>query len=498
MAHGCPSCWFVSFGVSTPSFWTGVEVYKSVEWLALALERSGSADISLSFHHLPTVHLAMQLGVLLDSACRLRRLSFCSVREEDILPGGRVTLHPLFRMPMPHLRELVLPIRPWRREAIVQHTRSSLPCVDIDVSHLPVLRDLALAYAIVPCQSLASFSRLRSIQLRSCTADTSQGSLSPNQFLDVLEACRELETLDLRSKFVSSVIAPIGPPSYTLPRAWVMPRLRSLRVDDYPGVVSWLIAQFEVPPRFIHLTGYHATPRDWRSDPEVLTFLPLLPVDCDRRRYIPVYHPTRAVITILNHRYELKIFGDMPDMEGALTLSAYTEWSPRFFCWTRALSRGIPNAHDVLRSIPITSLTIHGDWEYSPYTTNWRSVYLPDFNSLEELSFIGRGSVVNLLSALGPTWFYPNAVLKEPVLGRLVCPALRRLQIKGARWEKELNECIYFVLRQRQSLGAPPLELQLSVRCKGPRRAKLFHDTLATICELVQPLVRSVHYVLEP
>ncbi|KAI0324279.1 hypothetical protein GY45DRAFT_430196 [Cubamyces sp. BRFM 1775] len=279
-----------------------------------------------------------------------------------------------------------------------------------------------------------------------------------------------------------------------------MQRLRSLRIDDYPGVGSWLVLQFEVPPRSIHLTGYYPRPHDRRSDPEVSTFLPLLPVNCGHMCYIPVSNPTRAVITILNHQYELKVFGDVPNVEGELTLSAYTEWSPRFFCWTPALSRGIANAHDVLRSIQITSLTMHGDWEYSPYITNWRSDYLPDFDSLIELSVIGRGPAVNLLSALSLRRFYQNAVLDEPgepVVESLDCPALKRLQIKGARWDKELNERIYAILRHRQSLGAPPLELHLSVRCKGPQRVKLVHDTLTTFCKQAQPLLRSLHYVLE-
>ncbi|KAH9895671.1 hypothetical protein C8Q73DRAFT_789479 [Cubamyces lactineus] len=167
-------------------------------------------------------------------------------------------------------------------------------------------------------------------------------------------------------------------------------------------------------------------------------------------------------------------------MEGVLTLSAYTEWSPRFFCWTSALSLGVTMPYGASRS------------NLSPYTETG-SIPLTSRTG-------GRGSARNLLSALSPRWFYQNAVMDEPAepeLGSPLCHPLKRLQIKGARWDKEMNERIYSILRRRYSLGAPPLELHLSLRYKGPRRVKLFHDALATFREQAQPLVRSLHYVLE-
>ncbi|KAI0354503.1 hypothetical protein OH77DRAFT_506150 [Trametes cingulata] len=460
-----------ALGVSTPVLWTGIEIYRHLKWLALALERSGNMQVELYFHNLATARVAASSNIVLANISRLRKLVFPFLNVRTV-PEDLNALLPLLRKPMAALDTFVLP----SKRIPLWHLRRewpdgfAYPACDLSHAQFPALRVLHLSCASLPWHP-TTVSRLRYLRLDACFAEVSRGRLGYDGFLEVLRACGELEHLELSDGFISSTMRrDMASDADSMGRCLrvSLTKLRFLSIEDAPEVVSWLVTHLELPAQGrIRLVGCFERFDDLPEEP----FSSLLPVGENGVPQVPVYDPESAIISMYTTR-EITISSTGGR---TLVLGLKAEWTEVASVWMSCLEEAMIEFSDLLCGAPIRSLSIYGRMYHAAELTIWTS-FLSSFPELDEVAFFGPGYIDVLFRALQST---EAGLAGSPMY---ICPGLQDIVIEFAFWRDGLGELILETLQLRANAGLPPLNnIVLNLNPRG--RVDAFNQDLENLRE---------------
>ncbi|KAI0752308.1 hypothetical protein C8Q80DRAFT_441681 [Daedaleopsis nitida] len=441
------SCWsflmlvcrhWRAVALATPTLWQVIDVFKTTNWLELALERSHDAVLELYFHDRDAALASIPL--IISQSRRLRILHLPGTFMRSDLPS----LEALFQTMMPVLHELRIHLEPSRTRD--RTTASPIPVASID-THFPSLRSIRLESAAVPW-TLPALSRMRYLNLRDCT--TLDTDLTFDQFLDTLEGCTELEDLRIHS-FVSTTVHQV-PAGFA--RTVFLPRLQRLTVREPPALCRQLLSAVRISPTTILRVFGKLDPNMDPSGAQGL-FMSMLPEDPSRipairtLKYANVY--CHEIISFSLQSASRASHG--PDLV-MLTLDTPQDIAAY-------IPRALEDFARLFSSAPLEDVQISctPDSDSVHTLATWSRVFaaLPAVHTL----------AVDPGWTLRPMWA-ALAGRHLPLLAgdseadaavRALCPCLRLLELQYVIWEENALDCIFESMRLRARRGLPKLDV---------------------------------------
>ncbi|TFK83244.1 hypothetical protein K466DRAFT_555400 [Polyporus arcularius HHB13444] len=413
--------------LETPLLWQVVDVGNSTKWLELAIARTRDAVLELYFHSHRTGVEAL-LMLIMPHIHRVRKLLLPPMSLACL-----ILLSPIHNETFPVLDELRL----WVDEPQELRVAEYVP-FDLSPSRLPALRVLHLQIAVVPWTA-ATMSRLRYLSLRSCSP--LQPIPSFRQFLDVIEACSELEELELHhfiSRFASSSI-------HESTRTIRLPKLRELVLGDAPDSIAHFIANVYIEETVtVRLEGWPAIIGDELQE----GFQSLLPKNTS---HLPVLRTLTEVWITLNIEDDQEIIGVVPRRSLPLTLSLSTKVD--YTGWWSYHSTMLTEFAILFRDVRLQTLRVFLEPQNTQSFHTWIELFAA-FPTLQHLEIHPGGDPVHVFMALSSL----SAPTEGPQLSRPLCPNLRRLEMDYLEFSERQHRLMLIALRKRAALGIPKLE----------------------------------------
>ncbi|OJT11918.1 hypothetical protein TRAPUB_11564 [Trametes pubescens] len=416
-------------------FWRDIEVRsKYVQWLSLALRRSGDAPVRVTlFRNLKTA-----LPLLMEHPDNIEALSF----EGSIHDPGVASI---LSWPSSILHSLEVSL-----EKSYHPTRSTLPLFNCGS---PRLVKLALTRVSLPW-SASILADLEVLSLTHCQLSTPP--LPFEDFLDVLERGQKLRNLCLKH-FLSAALSPkTSSPASWHGRCITLPSLHRLACHDAPARVAQLLAHIHTPAIVeIELEGKW----DTLDAPSIAgaTLSSLLPADLAR---VPALQSISSAALEVGHEGR-KLHG-----------SSSSHIDLRFFLhkppasWARELEEEVRRL-PIVFGAALTKLELSGDLDFSPGT--WDAVF-EAFPGLQTLSLhhVRSGDLLALPAGLFGSLQSGSAATGEAHVGAH-CPALKELTLYPVWWKLQTVDAVLECLRFRVAKGARRLErLSLGAESRLP------------------------------
>ncbi|RDX40415.1 hypothetical protein OH76DRAFT_338173 [Lentinus brumalis] len=423
--------------LETPLLWQVVDVGESTKWLELALVRTRDAVLELYFHAHPTS--VKTLPMLLPHMHRVRKL---------LLPPMSIVYLLFLSVIQPVAFPVLDELRLWVDKPEAQIPVEYVP-FDLSPTRFPTLRVLHLQNTVVPWTA-ATMSRLRYLNLHSCSPAGPRPSFA--QFMDVIEACGELEELVLHH-FISWFASP-SPHDST--RTIHLPKLRKLVLGDAAASIAHFIANVYIQETVtVRLEGC--------VDSELQGgFRSLLPGDAS---HLPVLRTLTEVWINLPFAGEQEIMGVIPHQSIPLKLSLHSEGN---FSWWSNHSRMLIQFANLFEDVRLQTLKVFlQPRDIQPFPT-WTDLFAA-FPTLHHLEIHPGGDPVPVFVALS-SLSHPPAGPQLPL-----CPTLKRLEMDYLEYSERQHGLMLVALRRRAELGLPKLDY-LGLRYKGNGAAKMQRD----------------------
>lgn len=397
-----------ALGVSTPSLWQLIEVGDNLDWVELALARSGSMPIRLLFtDKLPGTQA---LSFLTPHTHRIQQLIYPIASSYERMSR----LRPLFDATMPILHEVEI------TNAAVQ---PPVALCALESARLPMLRTLRLS-SISATLPESVLSKLHCLSLDGNVFHLKLISLQ--EFLGILEACVELKELRLyrvvrHLGFLAKLAQPL-----------TLPKLRKLVLWDHSWLTSIFLANLHLSP---DVTLRVCLP--WQGGLSHALYTEgldsLLPTD---RSGLPILRSVTSAVIDCWHDFDVAIKARTRDAKVTLKISGSMR-DPGTFYLTEAQEQ----FRVLFSGAPLEHLELAGDLGLV-FDIRHHLRFFAEFPALQSLKLTGCGTPNTLLRALGhshpyvpptvPYWLSTHSHHRssEP----LVCPKLRSLTLQYANW----------------------------------------------------------------
>ncbi|KAM5544285.1 hypothetical protein V8D89_001945 [Ganoderma adspersum] len=441
---------------ATPALWRTIDVRKTPSWMKLALTRSGSATLDVSF---PS-HFSEEHASLLQPHChrlrsfRLRSWSLYALR--------------VIRNTLPALETLEIHNNP---EGMKAATKGFYTDLGITRRRLPNLHALRLAYTLIPRDPLF-YARLRKLSLKACPLKA-----TVEQFVQLLATDLSLEHLEL-DEFLQQLSdsGDVGAPASPLPS------LLSLRLSNHIPVHSARFLSQVLIPQTASLE-IEALAEEERE----ITLRALVPPNvASSLPRISTVAWARLVITCDEYAIECPSMQlEQESDETMLVKLAFTS-SPGPD-WSDSMPGGLADLLALFGSAPLTHLELFGDSSAVAAET-WTALFRA-FPALVSLEAEADGALFTCLH---------EASLSNSADEEVACRGLERIVLNddwgvSGRLEWVLDPLIR-CLRYRAEKGSRLQELCLAL----PQDLSALKVYLAQLEELVPNLELGYAYALGP
>ncbi|KAI9065740.1 hypothetical protein FKP32DRAFT_1590296 [Trametes sanguinea] len=447
---------------SNPCFWQDIVVTDSIDWWNLAIARTSTATLRLSFEagSSPSESLIPEI-----MACRgrIERLVICGTQSEC------QWVLPLVDGSLPSLTSLDID---WDVD-----NDSEGPYV-LNPENYPRLRRLRLADTCLPW-TLSLLGRLRSLQLHYCT--TAPATLPFKEFLEVLQGAPQLEELELSD--IMSRVCPyssLGTTGAQAPGLIHFPRLHDLRVQDAIPWLAEFLARVELPSRGRIAVTAIVTPEEVENELNLSAYASIFPADPERTPFFRT--ATRAKLVVENRGAPCWAISCGAAGPSGFTFKYGFLGDEQHRSWWNSEAQGLSYFTQLLRGAPLTELDLALRIRYldSPVLRTLIETF-PGIQKLRigqktespEMTF--PSEIFEAFSGRS----YPRDDDSETYRHGLSWPHLKTIHIDGIRWKDgefvpTLLQCLY----ERAKRGAPRLEAFLLTVFRTPLEDWTVVDTL--------------------
>ncbi|KAL1943499.1 hypothetical protein VTO73DRAFT_3944 [Trametes versicolor] len=406
---------------SNPCFWRAVNAHRNLHHFWFALLQTRKATFEIAIHH--------------HKVCAYLRLALV------LLEG-----------PFPALQELMV-----LRDFLSPEACRSTPWIELPKKRFPVLSTLRLS-GVGISWNLSLVSRLRRLELSDCAHGGPK--VSPNGFLDILEACQDLEELRLHN-FLSTACSDR---SLTALRTVHLPKLKNFGFrDDVPLVLNVLC----FPPKArLHVgSQLEILDEDELNNPDMAKF--------DFSARVEVNDGVMRLVYTLDDAYVILDFN--------VELAGWTNWAPLLPCAVRGFLNIFTEGQP--RRLEIVGATRH-------FTRQWHHDLLDGNLMIDSLRIEGcreeddDGELRHVFHGLTDV-----IDVSSEVDIFVFCPHLKSLSLSRLGWARDSMEMIRHSLRLRQRYGSVLEELSLELFFPGVDSDEAFQafkaPLYAELCELV-------------
>lgn len=452
---------------SNPCFWRAVNARRNLHhfWFALLQTRKATFDIAI--HHHKVVRYVVP--VLAGMTRRLRRLLLPRLKCAYL----RLALV-LLEGPFPALQELMV-----LRDFLSPEACRSTPWIELPKKRFPVLSTLRLS-GVGISWNLSLVSRLRRLELSDCAHGGPKVSL--NGFLDILEACQDLEELRLHN-FLSTACSDRSP---TALRTVHLPKLKDFGFRDDVPLVPLLLNVLRFPPKArLHVgSQLEILDEDELNNPDMakFDFVRLLPKD--HHALLPVMRFPQSARVEVNDGV-MRLVYTLDDayviLDFNVELAGWTNWAPLLPCAVRGFLNIFTEGQP--RRLEIVGATRH-------FTRQWHHDLLDGNLMIDSLRIEGcreeddDGELRHVFHGLTDV-----IDVSSEVDIFVFCPHLKSLSLSRLGWARDSMEMIRHSLRLRQRYGSVLEELSLELFFPGVDSDEAFQafkaPLYAELCELV-------------
>ncbi|KAI0668176.1 hypothetical protein C8Q78DRAFT_279791 [Trametes maxima] len=482
-----------ALGVATPSLWRTIDVRRrNIEWLRLSLVRSQTAPIDIFFHD--PINVQKAVPFIVPHSHRIRKILLPPLEGHIWIEVGQIqtaaaSFLSVLNGNLPILDELMMCLGAMGTvQGIIP------PSIDLSGACVPSLQTLRVGYVRLSWAGVLA-SHLKCVVFYACRA--LPPPLSPDRFLDALQACHKLEQLELHDKFVSSTLGLTQSPTdvdlglavFETHRVVSMPSLRKVAIADVTLVVSWFLSSLQLSDDAVSVSAIGLVPLvSHHSDAVHNTFLSLVPHNSRRHQLFPTALPRSGSVNADEDGVRLELsYSDTSELSFELRWEEpdLADVVDRDAVFIKALEEF---CGPLFLGYPFQELSVYGNMGAITTRDQWYN-FLAPYTEVRYLSVRGAGPVSPLFETLRFTREPPgnnaNFDLDLPI-----CPKLRRFRVLADHKEGDLA-LIVAMLECRALLNLPPVdELELHF----PPEDQTYLNEKCRYEDRLNSLCSAVHY----